>query len=65
MSAESLTLHGPDGERLVGFDNTPAGSSAQATDDHDLRIPRRGESPGGFLEHGRLLSVLRERGIIT
>ena len=60
----SLTLHGPDGDRLVGFDNAhpvsqagvrrTSGPSTQTEDDQGLRIPRRSKSPGGFLERSRL-----------
>jgi predicted transcriptional regulator len=55
----SLTLQGPDGERLVGFDNSSgreaeawraAGPSASAADDQGLRIPRRGDLACRFLE---------------
>lgn len=35
----SLTLHGPDGERLVGFDNAhPVGRKPRPTQDHKHRL---------------------------
>ena len=45
----SLTLHGPDGELLVGFDNAHGGPEARQTagpsppssDDQGVRLPRR------------------------
>ena len=55
----SLTLHGPDGERLVGFDNAhpvgeaearrAAGPSPPAADDQGLRVPGRGDLARRFL----------------
>lgn len=70
----SLTLHGPDGERLVGFDNAhavagPGGRLAGAYDHrHRLRTVR----PYAYRDAGALLedfwavvdAVLRERGVL-
>ena len=68
----SLTLHGPDGERLVGFDNAhrvasqPAGTPQDHR--HRLRTVRRYEyrDAASLLEDFWALvdSVLRERGVI-
>lgn len=74
----SLTLHGPDGERLVGFDNAhavrsqtgPAGRAGGAFDHkHRLRLVR----PYDYQDAATLLgdfwaevdAVLREKGIFT
>ena len=69
----SLTLHGPDGERLVGFDNAhtvPTRKRGEALDHrHRLRTVR----PYAYRDAGTLLadfwgtvdSVLRERGVIA
>jgi hypothetical protein len=68
----SLTLHGPDGERLVGFDNAhPVGRQARAEPRdhrHRLRTIRTYE----YRDAATLLgdfwkavdAVLREKGII-
>jgi predicted transcriptional regulator len=66
----SLTLHGPDGERLVGFDNAhpvarpeargAAGPSPSAADGSALRLPRRGDLARRFLDDGRC-GVARKR----
>ena len=68
----SLTLHGPNGERLVGFDNAhPAGRSKRG-DPHDHRHRLRTVRPYDYQDAATLLadfwavvdSVLRERGVI-
>ena len=65
----SLTLHGPGGERLVGFDNAiqwaaearrAAGPSPPAADDQGLRIPGRGDPARRLLGDGGH-GVARER----
>jgi Family of unknown function (DUF6516) len=73
----SLTLHGPDGERLVGFDNAhevrgragPGGTRRRARDHrHRLKTVR----PYEYKDAGTLLAdfwtdvmaVLRERGVM-
>jgi Family of unknown function (DUF6516) len=68
----SLTLHGPDGERLVGFDNAhPVGKrKRRAAQDHEHRLRR--VRPYHYRDAATLLadfwvavdSVLRERGVI-
>lgn len=74
----SLTLHGPDGERLIGFDNAhsvkkqggPGGKAAPALDHrHRLKTVR----PYVYRDAATLLeefwstvdSMLRERGVIS
>jgi predicted transcriptional regulator len=66
----SLTLHGPDGGRLVGFDNAhrvarqkrdePPGPSASVADDQGLRVSGRGDPSRRFLDDGGRC-VARER----
>ncbi len=68
----SLTLHGRDGERLVGFDNAhPVGKQRRGeTQDHRHRI--RAVRPYEYSDAATLLSdfwtevdaVLKERGVI-
>jgi hypothetical protein len=73
----SLTLHGPDGERLVGFDNAHAVKSASgpgakeaAAFDHRHRF--RTVRPYEYIDAASLLadfwsevdSVMREKGIL-
>lgn len=73
----SLTLHGPDGERLVGFDNAHAvrrqagpGGKAGPTLDHRHRLQR--VRPYAYRDAATLLAdfwaavdaVLREKGVI-
>jgi Family of unknown function (DUF6516) len=68
----SLTLHGPDGERLVGFDNAhPVGRQRHGTpQDHRHRL--RSIRPYEYWDAATLLgdfwetvdAVLRERGVI-
>jgi hypothetical protein len=67
----SLTLHGPDGERLVGFDNAhPVGRRKRgAPQDHRHRL--RAVKPYDYQDAATLLAdfwvavdaVLRERGV--
>ena len=74
----SLTLHGPDGERLVGFDNanpvkirSGPGRKAGPTFDHQQRL--KTVRPYEYADAATLLAdfwtavetVLRERGIIS
>jgi hypothetical protein len=68
----SLTLHGPDGERLVGFDNAhPVGRQRRGhPQDHRHRL--RTSKPYRYHDAGTLLvdfwtevdAVLRERGVV-
>jgi uncharacterized protein DUF6516 len=68
----SLTLHGPDGERLVGFDNAhPVGKRKRdAPQDHHHRL--RTVRPYHYEDAATLLAdfwaavdaLLRERGVI-
>jgi hypothetical protein len=72
----SLTLHGPHGERLVGFDNAHpvkggSGSGPKAAFDHKHRL--KTVRPYDYQDAATLLAdfwtlvdaVLRERGITT
>jgi hypothetical protein len=71
----TLTLHGPDGARLVGFDNAHAvegpSGSALKTKDHKHRL--RTVRPYDYTDAGALLaafwieveSVMREKGVWT
>ena len=69
----SLTLHGPNGERLVGFDNAhpvarqkrgqAAGSPSPAADDQKLRLPRRRDACCRDF-WSAVDAVLREKGVI-
>jgi hypothetical protein len=75
----SLTLHGPDGTRLIGFDNAHRvgrASSARGRQTASDHLHRTGTDPGrpyGFLNAETLLDdffdeverVLRERGVGT
>lgn len=68
----SLTLHGPDGERLVGFDNAhPVGRRGRGgPQDHRHRM--RSVRPYGYRDAATLLAdfwaavdaVLKERGVL-
>jgi hypothetical protein len=68
----SLTLHGPDGERLVGFDNAhPVGNQRRGQpQDHHHRL--RTVRPYEYADAATLLgdfwamvdAVLRERGVV-
>ena len=73
----SLTLHGPDGERLVGFDNAhptraTAGPGGRARTAHDHKHRLRTVRPYQYRDAASLLAdfwaevdaVLRERGVI-
>lgn len=69
----SLTMHGPDGERLVGFDNAHPvqGQGRGAPKDHRHRA--RTVRPYAYTDAGALVaafwneveSVMRERGVWT
>ena len=69
----TLTMHGADGERLVGFDNAHlvAGQSKGAPMDHTHRL--RTVRPYDYLDAATLLaafwneveSVMREKGVWT
>lgn len=74
----SLTLHGPDGERLVGFDNahpvkvrSGPGGKAHPTFDHKHRL--KTVRPYEYADAATLLAdfwtavetVLRDRGVIS
>jgi hypothetical protein len=67
----SLTLHGPNGERLVGFDNAhPAPGQKSGSQDHRHRL--RTIKPYEYQDAATLLAdfwsavdlVLREKGVI-
>ena len=74
----ALSLHGPDGERLVGFDNAhsvreragPSGNRSRTAQDHRHRL--RTVRPYKYQDAATLLadfwaeveSVLRQRGVI-
>jgi Family of unknown function (DUF6516) len=66
----SLTLHGPDGERLVGFDNAhPVGRKPRPTQDHKHRL--RTVRPYDYKTAAELVAdfwaeveaVMREKGV--
>lgn len=69
----SLTMHGPDGERLVGFDNAHpvSGHTRGAAHDHKHRL--RTVRPYDYQDAAALLeafwreveSVMREKGVWT
>ena len=74
----SLTLHAPDGERLVGFDNAHAvregqGPSRRRSGKHDHRHRLRSIRPYEYTDAATLLEdfwkevdeVLRERGALS
>ena len=69
----SLTLHGPDGERLVGFDNAHLVANQDLGEPQDHRHRLRTIKAYDYRDAASLLmdfwitvdSVLRERGIIT
>lgn len=69
----SLTLHGPDGGRLVGFDNAHRVGSQRSGSPQDHRHRLRTVKPYDYRDAATLLgdfwmtvdSVLRERGVIT
>jgi hypothetical protein len=68
----SLTLHGPDGERLVGFDNAHAVARQKGDKPNDHRHRLRTVRPYEYQDAATLLAdfwetvdaVLRERGVI-
>jgi hypothetical protein len=68
----SLTLHGPDGERLVGFDNAHRVGAQKIGAPQDHRHRLRTVRPYDYRDAATLLedfwktvdSVLRERGVI-
>jgi hypothetical protein len=68
----SLTLHGPDGERLVGFDNAHRVGTQKIGAPRDHRHRLRTVRPYDYQNGATLLedfwkavdSVLRERGVI-
>ena len=68
----SLTLHGPDGERLVGFDNAHPIGRRRRGETHDHRHRLRTIRAYEYLDAATLLAdfwstvdtVLRERGVI-
>jgi hypothetical protein len=68
----SLTLHGPDGERLVGFDNAHPVASQQRGEPQDHRHRLRTIKAYEYRDAATLLgdfweavdAVLRERGVI-
>ncbi|MGD9539113.1 MAG: DUF6516 family protein [Alphaproteobacteria bacterium] len=69
----SLTLHGPDGERLVGFDNAHAAGRRRRRGPYDHRHRFRTVAPYEYRDAATLLAdfwslvdaVLRERGVIS
>lgn len=69
----SLTLHGPDGERLGGFDNAHPVASQEYGEPQDHRHRLRTIMPYEYRDAASLLtdfwimvdSVLREKGIVT
>jgi hypothetical protein len=68
----SLTLHGPEGERLVGFDNAHRVGAQRDGEPRDHRHRLRTVRPYEYRDAATLLvdfwatvdSVLRERGVI-
>jgi len=68
----SLTLHGPDGERLVGFDNAHPVARQKRGEPQDHRHRLRTIRPYEYQDAATLLAdfwetvdaVLRERGVI-
>jgi hypothetical protein len=68
----SLTLHGPDGERLVGFDNAHPVAPRKRGEPHDRRHRLRTIRSYDYRDAATLLAdfwgtvdaVLRERGVI-
>ena len=68
----SLTLHGPDGERLAGFDNAHRVGRQPAGAPQDHRHRMRTVKPYEYQDAATLLgdfwttvdSVLRERGVV-
>src|ERR1700729_4094423 len=68
----SLTLHGPDGERLVGFDNAHPVGRQRRGDPRDHRHRLRTVRPYDYRDAATLLgdfwaavdAVLKERGVL-
>ena len=68
----SLTLHGPDGERLVGFDNAHPVAGQQRGGSQDHRHGLRAIIPYEYSDAATLVAdfwkavdaVLRERGVL-
>lgn len=68
----SLTLHGPDGERLVGFDNAHPVRRQKPGEPQDHRHRLRTVRPYDYQDAGTLLAdfweavdaVLKERGVL-
>jgi hypothetical protein len=68
----SLTLHGPSGGRLVGFDNAHAVGRQRPGDPQDHRHRIRSVRPYDYRDAGTLLAdfwavvdvVLKERGVL-
>ncbi len=68
----SLTLHGPDGERLVGFDNAHPVARQKRGEPQDHRHRLRSIRPYEYRDAATLVAdfwatvdaVLRERGVI-
>jgi hypothetical protein len=68
----ALTLHGPDGERLVGFDNAHPADRRQRGAPQDHRHRLRTVRPYDYQDAATLLAdfwtmvdaALRERGVI-
>lgn len=68
----SLTLHGPDGERLVGFDNAHPVEGQQRGGSQDHRHRLRTITPYEYSDAATLVAdfwnavdaVLRERGVL-
>jgi hypothetical protein len=68
----SLTLHGPSGERLVGFDNAHPVGRQKRGEPQDHRHRLRTVKPYDYQDAGALLAdfwgevdaVLRERGVL-
>lgn len=68
----SLTLHGPDGERLVGFDNAHPVGRRRRGEQQDHRHLMRTVKPYDYQDAASLLAdfwavvdaVLREKGVI-
>ena len=69
----SLTLHGPDGERLVGFDNAHPVTKQKRGGPQDHRHRQQTARPYGYRDAAPLLgdfwslvdAVLREKGVIA
>jgi hypothetical protein len=69
----SLTLHGPDGERLVGFDNAHPVAKQESGDPQDHRHRLNIIAAYKYRDAASLVadfwttvdSVLREKGVIT